>query len=505
MFYSLGVYRWRLRKINQRDGTVCHLTTPLASGSFPNLPFFFVQLDLMFLLPSTLSFPFRHSSGNHNCLQRFDDPYGPYLLTLVLSIAMVATLAVMWTRNADDASESSSSFSFSSSSTASSSSAASGLAQLIGAPSLAFTELRQASCGTVPGSANLPVVPSEYRLSEAVDAARIASAALRTQWLEVFEQALAHDVRIERLEVTDVTEIPFCIPALFPDCSAHVVLHRLETQQAVLLFHGVTPPATRVPLKGGTRGYVLESACAARQLNYEVVLDNVVKLTEGALSTTAGLNVLVDGFYPAAVPLQPDTEGSKLITRFEYVVRAPREFASVVARVDLAYATDEDRAMARTPQRAAISVILKNEPSLALVRFGEGLLQALAARTASPPDYDDGLSDGGIIGIVVGIFVVILLLMLLVLWIRRQRHRQHKLQQQSQLNKSSQSEKKRHGEPAEEPAAKLTTAVEVANANAPNLHPDAVAEHSSTPVDAALAAGEPCFVLDMPAFVTSSV
>ena len=50
MFYALGVYYWRLGKINSRDGS------------------------------------------------RYDDPYGPVLLTVLLSIAIVVTVSVIWTR-----------------------------------------------------------------------------------------------------------------------------------------------------------------------------------------------------------------------------------------------------------------------------------------------------------------------------------------------------------------------------------------------------------------------
>eukprot|EP00961_Rhodomonas_salina_P294012 3934200-Rhodomonas_salina.1 len=159
MLYSLWLYHWRLGKIIARDGS------------------------------------------------RFDDPYGPGLLTLVLSLAMIAIVAVLWLQP--------------------------GAAQEINNTSAALTPLqhlesRHAQCKPLPTH---PVgAPDSWVLQEELDPELCASPSSCLSSVRTAESRIARFFQVAALDMAwDETEELFCVPEVASDCSLHQIRRRRAT------------------------------------------------------------------------------------------------------------------------------------------------------------------------------------------------------------------------------------------------------------------------------------
>lgn len=393
MFYALFLFQWRLRKIKSRDGS------------------------------------------------RFDDPYGPWLLTIFLSLALVGVVVVYWTQDVGgNASGSTGGSSSGTGGGGSSTSSGGRSAADYNADSRNFaassvltprsfadfaTDRYSSNCAPTPlTSTAWPVAPTTWLLRQPLSAADYSSSQNRYSALLRLESRLSKYVDMSEAAATvawQASKTVYCVPQLY-SCDGYQLWYRPFQQQLVLRYRqpgaGFSPyqlsSSSQSQGYSATSAFVAESSCTASTVMYYVfTISGVASMT--AISTTAHINALLTSpAFPASAPLSPLAQQRE--ATFGYVLPSLAG-ARAEAWVDVEYPSESQLALGANARSAVLSVAVSGSVSDSSLAQADGLVYYLSHNTAS----SNAIPTGTIVGIGLGSLLLVCLLVAV-----GYRYRQHR-------------------------------------------------------------------------------
>eukprot|EP00040_Diaphanoeca_grandis_P044643 m.13090 g.13090 ORF g.13090 m.13090 type:complete len:1063 (+) comp9590_c0_seq1:90-3278(+) len=352
MFYALGVYYWRLGKINSRDGS------------------------------------------------RYDDPYGPVLLTVLLSIAIVVTVSVIWTRPETVA-------------VVGGAMVNSGFSARHTVAPIPLSHLggRRDRCPTVAVTHSDEWAPGSWVLHEELPVSHFATFNHRHNELGQLQSKLGEFYDIDKLAVTwELTEDVYCIQDV-TTCSELSIRNRPATNEATITRHRTNTSSVTPTIHQNLTSvaqYVHDSSCNHQHLEYinRVVYDRDTMPT--VWNSTNQVNTLLESpFYPSDVALV--RSGTRRSVIYEYTLRdGSVGGADAAVSVELFYNTDTERALATEPSFVELKLRLTGDVGLTALRHSEAVMEYLVKNYVRTTP-EEPLADNIVVTIAMGSLLALLL------------------------------------------------------------------------------------------------
>lgn len=406
MFYALFTYTWRLNKIKNRDG------------------------------------------------DRFDDPYGPWMLTIFLSLALLAVVAVLWTSDLNGENTNANLGTLDGGNAASDNGdtsntitypiASESLAPLSAA---AFAE-RRFRRGCIMTSPQLPdrFAPDAIRVISPLGTELYSWASARDRSLQHLQRRTSRFINVDDITVDVVwsqTQEKYCFSASPAACEQEFALYTRETNTWTMVIREADVSGPALPegstAINDTATHVLTSRCDGQGMEYRLALP--LGASNASVTTLFDLNdLLATDYFLVNGPLVPDGVARNTVYRYNLGPRVAGADGTMVMTFD--YATDEARALAREPLSVTFDLAIRNGLDLAAIRQAEGLAEYLAGPGSQRSTGSNALTTTERVGLIVGLFILFILCMYICYLIWDCRRRRRKAEEEGEVTSTRRTEKK---------------------------------------------------------------